>query len=504
MSSTSFTRTVKRFCIVLIAFGTLMKLYGLSDPWKRHDHYNFGGIVTSAYAECLKSTPLAISHGIPHFLCWTDAPVYYRAHPPTILFAMWGWTSIFGSAEWSYRLFIFFFSSLNIGLIYMIAREVRRGLFPWLAAMFQSVFLGNMYFGTHLDFIGEFTVFFVLLMALAALRGRLTWAGFLALLAGISSWPGYIAFAPLWLYALTIRHGRVRVFFLACFGFLLALATMMWLHQTTDITDFLRKKLFDPGYIKPHEKGWTEPLRFVHNFLTSQARLLSPLFATLAFWELWLILRNRIQLRFMVPMLTRFEQALLLSGGTGLIYALVGHEYFMVHVYLYLLMTPALALLAGQLVERAIESSLANAIIGSETSTGLRLKWFLATAIIFIAVYPYGIFKSNAVHDALTSIALALTALTGVYMAWQRTPGPRPILFLVAFGALANASQLINYRNEPDTERSFCEEARAEFSRTGQTVVTHEERSDAKDLVYCKGLPIRYLDQNGKDQVRVY
>lgn len=514
---------IKRLCLGLIIFGILMKLYGLNAPWKRHDHYNFGGIVTSAYAECLKSTPLNISKGVPHFLCWTNAPVYYRAHPPSILFALWGWTSLFGSEEWSYRLFIAFFSTLNIGLIFLIGREVRRGVFPWMAAAFQAIFLGNMYFATHLDFIGEFTVFFVLLMALTALKRRMTLAGGLALLAGISAWPGYIAFGPLWLYALLIRRGRKRIFFMAVAGFGCALVTMMWLHQTSDIFEFLHKKLLDPGYIRAREKGWSEPFRFILNFLTSQSRLLSPLFAALAFWELafgsgratfssWKSRWSNLE---------PFHHALLLSGGTGLFYALIGHEYFMVHVYLYLLFTPALALLCARFTERVFTTNGITAQAGDGKNnvepgggknkvepgtanstpliTKISMRQLAALSILFTAVYPFGIFKTNAIHDALTSLALAGAALALGHFAWRGRISAVHFLVMVGATATANASQLMNYRNEPDTERSFCEKARAEFARTGQPVETHEERSNAKDLMYCKGIPIRYLDSTGKE-----
>ncbi len=484
---------VKKFCAILIFFGIGAKFYGITDPWKKNDHYNFGGIYTTAYAECLKSTPLAESKGVPHKRCWTNEPEYYRAHPPTLLFGFWGWTSVFGSAEWSYRLFILVFSTMNIGLIFLIGRQVRPGVFPWLAAAFQSTFLGNMYFGTHLDFIGEFTVFFVLLSSLFALKGRITTAGLLALVAGISAWPGYIAFGPLWAYTWLTGKGRKRIFAFGAFGFCLALATMMWLQQTYDIVEFFRVKLFSPGYIKKEEKGFLEPLRFASNFVSSNSRLLSPLFCVFAFMELimgegrafftgW---RNRFR------NLTPFHHAVLLSSGTGLIYALIGHEYFMVHVYLYLLFTPGLALLAARFVEK---------LFAGDIPASLR-KWQVTLTIVgllFAALYPYGIYKTNVVHDALTSVALIICVLALIAQTWRKKLNPNFVAGLIAFGAAANFSQLLNYRNEPDTERSFCIKAREEFGRTGQPVVTVEPRSDAKDLMYCKDVPIIYSSESTK------
>ncbi|MES2857477.1 MAG: hypothetical protein V4692_16520, partial [Bdellovibrionota bacterium] len=98
--------------MVLVFLGIAGKFYRLNDPWKVHDHYNWGGVHTTEYTECLKSTPLSESKGIPHGRCGIDKLEYYPNHPPTILFALWGWTNVFGSAEWAYRLFIILFSSL--------------------------------------------------------------------------------------------------------------------------------------------------------------------------------------------------------------------------------------------------------------------------------------------------------------------------------------------------------------------------------------------------------
>lgn len=478
----------------LIVFGIALKLYGVNDPWKRHDHYNYGGIFTTTYAECLKSTPLAQSKGVPH-ICRdgleTNLLHLYKAHPPSVLFGLWGWTNLFGSSEAAYRLFIFFFSTLNIGLLFFIARRARpeSEIFPWAAAAFQACFLGNMYFGTHLDFIGEFTVFFLLATALAALHQHLTLACFFGLLSGLSSWPGYIVFGPLWLYSWSIGRGRKRVFLCAVFGFACALATMMWLHQTLDILDFLRMKLTNPGYIQKREKDWLEPLRFLKTFVTSQARLLSPLFASLAFFELFAgSAKDFLKVRGLKDWqnLTPFHHAVLLSGGTGLIYALIGHEYVMVHVYLYLLFTPGLALLAARFCERAINGEDFGKLNQFES------RLLAGLSIAFIAFYPYGIFKTKDIHDAINSLALAGSAGALLSIIAQARRRATALLSLVTIAAVANGSQVMNYRNEPDTERSFCEKARAEYRQTGKPVETEEVESDAKRYIYCVGIPIHY------------
>lgn len=476
-------------CRILIVFGILMKFYGLNDPWKRNDHYNYGGVWTTTFAECLKTTPLSISKGIPHTHCWTEEVHYYRNHPPTILFAMWGWTKIFGSSEAAYRSFILLFSVLNIFLLFHIARLARpqSEIFPWLAATMQSIFLGGMYFGTHLDFIGEFTVTFVLLSAWLALKSQITLAALVSLIAGITAWPGYVSFAPLWLFTLLIGRGRKRVFFFGVLGFALALFTLMWLHQKSDIVDFLRTKLLDPGYVTKQEKGWAEPLLFLKNIVTSWARLLSPLLASLAAFEL---IRGDGKLfltdwRSRWTNLTSFHFAVLLAGGTGLIYALIGHEYFMVHVFLYLLMTPGLALLAARFFEKWLLND------GTVTTKSERIT-LTVLAVLFAALYPYGIYQSSLPHDVINSILLVGTTLAFIWLLWQSKRSSRPLLGLLTVCAIANASQTMNYRNEPDTERSFCEEARAEYERTGKVVKTSAEWSTTKEYMYCRGIPIEY------------
>jgi hypothetical protein len=471
-------RVLKLVCICLIALGILGKFYRIDDPWKVHDHYNFGGVHTTEYAECLKKTPLSESKGIPHSRCGMDPiqATYYPNHPPTSLCAMWAWTSVFGSAEWAYRLFILFFSTINIGLVGLIGKRARpqSELFPWLAATMQAIFLGGLYFGTHPDFIGEFTVTFTLLSAYIALGNRAVAACLVALIAGITSWPGYIMFGALWLRAFVLKRDRILIFAFGVLAFCVALATMMWLHQTTDILDFLHKKILKPGYVKPDNSGWLEPLFFVKNFFTTQSRLLGPLLSAIAFFEI--IRGDRKGL----------WQAAWLAGGTGVLYAVVGHEYMMVHGYLYLLLTPGLALMAARFFERWSDGELKF----EKTD----LKWLATFLLLQVLVYPYGIYKTNVIHDALTSVELAATAIALFFVLKKnsRTTAPKLIATFLGLAFAGNLSQMINYRNEPDTERSFCLKAREEFARTGQPIHTNEDYSRAKYFLYCRNLPIVY------------
>jgi hypothetical protein len=524
-SDSDFLRTI---CAILIFLGILSKFYGINEPWKTHDHYNFGGVWTTSYAECLKQTPIAISRGIPLTLCWTDKPSYYPAHPPTVLIALAGWTQIFGNAEWAYRLFFLIFSTLNILLLFKIARIVRPiGLFPWLAAALQSTFLGGIYFGTHPDFIGEFTVFFILLTALLALKKNMTTACLAALAAGISSWPGYIVFAPLLAYSWLIGKGRKRVMLFGVLALVCAMSTIMWLHQTFDIIDFLKWKLLKPGYVKLDKKGWLEPLNFIHNIITSLSRLLGPLFFSLGIYSLvWgegrglikifklstpapskiksqltapaeqlrpvgLLSLNKLSLKRLslrislknyiyLKSLNSFHHAVLLCGGMGVLYTLIGHEYMMVHVFLYLFWLPAFALLGASWLEGLFASSEGMLTPSKSIATTI--------AVTVAALYPFGIFKSNIIHDAINSAAIVISILIFVYYFFWREAKPtaRAIAAFLVTGFLINFSQTANYRNEPDTERSFCEHARKEYEATGRPVHAPEaSRSDAKSLLYC-------------------
>lgn len=487
-------KQAKQLCLVLIFAGILGRFYDITAPWKIHDHYNYGGAVTTAYAECMKKTPLSVSKGIPHLDCDKSELTYYRNHPPTILFAYWGWTSIFGSAEWSYRSMILLFSVLNIFLIGLCARAARpeSELLPYTAAASQAIFLGGLYFGTHPDFIGEFTVTFTLLSALFALRNQWTLACLIAIVAGITSWPGYIMFGALFASALVRKEQRLKVFVFGAIGFAIAILSIAWLRQTFDIASFLQAKVVKQDYVKQDQAGWLMPLFFVMNFIASMSRLLSPLLFAFGLFEL--VRRSgRPVLEFNHAILKRktivdpFAHAVWLTGGTGFLYALIGHEYVMVHVFLYLLLTPAFALLLGSFIERALHSQF--------ESTRSDKKFFVVAAFIIAAIYPYGIFKTNAIHDAITSVILIFSAIAAMVWIWKGSLTSRRTAALFAIAFIGNFSQMTNYRNEPDTERNFCEKARAEYEATGQPVKTYESPSNTKELLYCRGIPIEYQNK---------
>jgi hypothetical protein len=153
---------------------------------------------------------------------------------------------------------------------------------------------------------------------------------------------------------------------------------------------------------------------------------------------------------------------------------------------LYLLFTPALALLVARFFERWASSE----VVFSEAD----FKWLAGLVILQTALYPYGIFKTNVVHDALTSVELSLTALGFLWIAKRRSNSvsKNTVATFLALAFFGNLSQMMNYRNEPDTERSFCEWAKTEYARTGQPIHTKEHYSRAKFYLYCRNIPIVY------------
>src|SRR5207253_1562224 len=145
------------------------------------------------------------------------------------------------------------------------------------------------------------------------------------------------------------------------------------------------------------------------------------------------------------------------------------------HVFLYMFMMPAFALLCSQSL---------SSLLNGECDSKIKSRWFLVFSLICIAFYPYGIFKSNVVHDALNSVIFAVTGL--MFLFWAPLT-PKKIGVLVVLTALANFSQVANYRNEPDTEYPFCEAAKKSFAETGKPVVTAERWTMTKEMVYCQG-----------------
>lgn len=476
----------KKYFFWIFIVGVLTRSYGITDHWKNNDHYNFGGAMMTHALQCLRTAPVEVTRGLITTECDTDKPNVYINYTSFFLWGMWLTTEIFGQGEWAHRLFFLIFSCLNILLVFKIAQEIwpatpRLWVF---SAFFQAFFLSPMYMGTHMDPITEFTVAPMLMSSWLALRGRMFWACVWALIAGLTTWIGYFQFLPLVIYSFVTRKNFALVFAASVASALVCFGSMMFLRQTWDILGFVGQKLTNPEYIRPPDltEKLLLPLQFVRNFFQSLARLLGPLFAAFAFYEFTVGAGRNIWRYSKWRTLGKPEWALVLTGLAFFGYLVPGFKYAMVHIHNYIFAVPMWALLCAGFVERVLKGEK----IG---------RYFYVLIFVFLASYPYGIYQSSLVHDVFNSVLFVGSAVAfGIilYRASIRAQGaPLALLAsLVGICAFANFSQVMNYRNEGDTEYPFCERAREEFARTGQPVHTIEARTRTKVFLYCRGIPI--------------
>ncbi|PWU22449.1 MAG: hypothetical protein C5B49_00595 [Bdellovibrio sp.] len=473
------------FAIALIGLG--MRCYGLFDHWKVHDHYNFGGPFNAAFVECLNETPWSVSKGIPHTGCETKSPdhfIYYRNHPPFLYWSLVVWTQLLGYSEWVYRSFTLIFSILNIVLVFQVARKIwpdddDRAL--W-SAFFQSFFLGGIYFGTHVDMPAEFTATFWLLGTGALLSNAWGLAILFVLGAGLTDWPGFFMLVGLLVLAFYQRRHRLLVSSSLLVSGVMVLAIMAYMQQTVDLWTWLQAKLTARGYEESalNTRGILGPVNFVYTLVQHLARLLGPLFA--GFFLLGLA-RLGISLRggsTKSSAAITFHVVLALWSVTALSLFVASHRYVMVHVFWLIPLLPLAAWVCGDWVagwEGAGKAFLAG-----------RRKWLVFSLSLFIIFYPYGLYKSNPVHDALNSLFLGGTALVFLVNPFMSQKNFRALILIAA---LANFSQVANYRNEEDTEHAFCEEAKAYYKTRGQPLKTDRSPSPSSAF-YCRGTPVIY------------
>jgi hypothetical protein len=487
--STKLSRlSVGWILFAIFALGVATKSYGIRDHWKTHDHYNYGGAIHTHFLNCAKKLPFDVTRGLMTY-CIDEKPQLYPNHSPAFLYVMWGLTLVFGEGEWVHRLFTLIFSALNILLVFQLARLVwpNERLRPLTAAFFQAFFLGPMYFGTHLDPITEFTLTFMLLSAIATLKSQIWRASFWALVAGLTAWIGFFQFASILLICWIDRKNFKQAAVATALAFVACIAFIMFLIGTVDIYGFIMQKIFDPTYIPAEStlKKLAWPLIFIKTIASSHARLLSPLFAGFTFYELFFgsaasvftIKRERL------AALSVYHKSLILIIFGSTVYCLIGPKYVMVHMYSFNFFMPAYALMCANLTANLLKSP---------STTIARPNAFFVTSLVFVIVYPYGAFKSSFIHDVINSLMLAGSALFLLKKIWSRTLMPALLTAAISVSALANFSQTMNYRNEPDTEFPFCESARAEYARTGAPVHTKEPWTRTKAYLYCMGIPIVY------------
>lgn len=479
---------LKKFCLILIVAGVGLRFYDLTAPWKRKEHYNYGGVHTHQMVKCLREVPLSVSKGIPMYDCPLDKAKYgainfYPNHPPTLLFGIDYFAKLFGVLdEWVLRLFGGIFSIANILLVGLLARSYRPGntLFAWAAMMFQSIFFFGLYYGTHLDFISEFALTPVLLSQIFLMRGRPNLAGFTGVLAGLFAWSGFMNFAGLFAYAWIKKRSRIVVVVWGVVGAVSGLAYMMWLRQTGDVFAFLTQKIVHQGYLNHAEQVWYYPVLWLARFFQYQARNFAPaffIFAVVEFvnqWRAMQVNRDRIAIW------------LLLTSG-GLIYLLLGRNLFYVHGFLYIYLVPTVALFCADFFFRVTKAGgtvLIKARLQDKVLIGV-------VGLLVIGLYPYGILKTNVIQDGINSAALALGGLWLLLQVLRQQIKKEHLLALTALTGLANASQMIGARNEPPRDYEFCKSARQDFARTGQPIKVPNDLSETYTLnFYCRGVPL--------------
>ena len=491
-------RKIHLALLLIVLMGTLFRLWGMNQPWGTKDHYNYGGPFLSAHLFCLKQTPLEISKGIGHRNCaeetnlrlnptWPDVPEdlkasyiatpnnitkaedlkFYRNHPVTFLYMLWGTTAVLGESEWVYRLPNLMFSILNIYLAFLIGGLIWRDQrFALLAAFFQASFLGTIYYGTHVDFLGEYTVSFILLGTYLALRNRFWSAGAMGVMAGLMSWPGYFFFAPLLLVAIRRKRSLLPVFATGAIGVASGLAMIAFLHSNWDFANFLSTRLAAKEYgVQPTgvQEILTLPFRWLRNLFMNHSRLLSPLFFSFALMEL-------LRFRKKTENNSQYIDAIILTSGAGLITSVVGYTYVMVHNFWFIIWIPAFSLLCAYI---------AGDILFKGVRPSRKLSYILALACV--AFYPYGVYQSSLIHDVINSVLLGGTCLAFWFVP-NLTKKAKMITLLIV--ALANFSQVINYRTEKVSQYEICKDALVRYLETGQTPKRDTKETMTQRILY--------------------
>lgn len=469
---------VRKILLALIVIGALARCYDITAPWKRKDHYNYGGVHTAKFVECMRTLPLEQSHGIVYDTCEKDRMLPYPNHPPTLILAMIGWQDLWHSqAEWTLRSFVILFSWLNIFLVFQIASLLRpQTLFPYFAAAIQSLTLGGLYFGSHPDFICEFAVFFPLLASYLHLRGKEHRAGFATVIGGLASWPGFLYFAGQLGHHWLLKKKTWRIILWGAIGGACGLALMMWLRQTANIGEFLTHKLANPGYVDRKWTGIAYVIEWIHTFFQYHANYLTPFFLLCVGLELIAKTQGKRWTRDILALIA-------LIGGGGILYVILGREYVYIHAFLYLYLFPLYSLLAAHWLMRCLE--------GKSEALFSKRWWLVLLAIFLLANYPFGRLQSNFYHDVVNSLGLIGVVILFFFYFWRGHArlSEKQILTLLILAGVTNISQMINYRNEPPTDYDFCQKARFEYEQTGQPVPS-DDSNFTRDF-YCQGTPLQ-------------
>ncbi|MBX9767359.1 MAG: glycosyltransferase family 39 protein [Bdellovibrionales bacterium] len=441
----------------ILGFAFISKCVGLFSPWAGKDHYNFGGPFNSLFAKCyLRAEPFH-AFALPTF-CDVIPPVVYKNHPPGLLYLVGSFFNFFGEHEWVARAVPLIFSCLNVWLIALVTSEAWRGdrrapSHAILTAFFQAIFLGSIYFGTHVDIPGEPGVTALLVSTLFALRRQWVAAGLCACLGGFFSWTGFFSVIPI--VMLGFRGSRKELWqtlAVAAVAFICGLGIVAFLQGGPDeLLPFIQKNLLNNKYLAAASSAPTRGFsaqQFLFQYplvlIRSYSRMLSPFLCGLFFFG---ILRMCFQktLRDKIP--SGVKRALFLLGLPWLITSFIGFQYVMVHIFWFMLALPWIAMTLSVVIEDLISTS-TRQVSGN-------LRWtLLGCCILPLALYPYGIYKFHWLHDGLNSLGYA--AVTLIFLsssgAFKQKPGsqlePAIWIALVLITAGLNVSQTVNYRLE--------------------------------------------------------
>lgn len=521
---------------LVVLLGWLGRSYGLFAPWGQKDHYNFGGPFQSRYAFCiteslkdpaiLKETRARMHLGCPEEKDPRKSPLfsalsqedqvritqraqtlknvsspdsvvkraYYINHPPFYPWLMVAMVHVFGEHEWVFRSVTLVFSVLNILLVGLLARKIfasnQQAIF---AAVLQAGFLGPLYFGTHVDYMNEINGTFLLLSTLSAVSGQWLLACLAGMVSGLTDWPGFFILGGLFLLSLLKREGRFITSLSLLIGLVSILGTAGFLVGPSEAIALFHNRISNSGHV-PEAKSWAERLYFpallFQALLRAHSRLLGPVFFATSLVALFGFLQKFETKRlagFLSDLKTKpSTQALFLMGFTMVVTIILGAPYVIIHPFWFM---PTLSFWALWIAS--------NWHVQLNTSTDAPKPWItfsqlgtkttvVASLIVAIAFYSFGIHKSHPIFDAFVSLLVATSVLLAIYRASKSFPPLSVTVITVAI--IANMLQVINYRTEPAVDRDFCLQALTRYARTGEPITLDSSASWSR-WYYCRGIP---------------
>jgi hypothetical protein len=462
-------KNIFTICILILFTFVGLRLFDLNAPWKRMDHYNWGGVHHTMVTECFQKYPLEITRGVAHFSCEDEEQMQpYPNWPPLTFLALAEFRNLIGTTEpFATRFFFFIFSVLNLVLCFQIAREFfKSNRDALIVTTLHSLTFYTLLYSTHSDFISDFSSFFFYAAILLALKNQNILAGFGGMVAGMISWGGFFFFPAWFIYLWRKKDPYWKVVFFAWgpLAALLGLFLMSYLHRSSSLYAFLYGKLYGPSYID-NKLSLTYPIEWAYTFFQTQARFLSPAFLFLMGLGFVSLFRRTEPLE--------KQDKLLLILLPGLIYALLAHQYVYIHSFHYHPLWIGFSLLT---------------YLGLKKCFQFHFSWSLKVFLIFaLLVFPYGKYQNSFPWDVANSL-LILTSVVVLFLSLQRK-SEMLLVSAIAITSLSSASRFLNFRSESPKDFLFCQKARAEFAMTDQPVKAEVPPHFTRNF-YCRGIKI--------------